>query len=104
MIPCFCSRIVLAHFALSWDFNVFRFILFSERFCSVSFLTMSIYSGGRGVVVGPIVSQTLSDVFCDNEYGSNFLFKNNGDGTFTDMAQQAGKGRWSLGGCSFVYS
>ncbi|XP_017268259.1 cartilage acidic protein 1 isoform X2 [Kryptolebias marmoratus] len=46
--------------------------------------------GGRGVVVGPIVSQTLSDVFCDNEYGSNFLFKNNGDGTFTDMAQQAG--------------
>ncbi|CAG6017182.1 unnamed protein product [Menidia menidia] len=46
--------------------------------------------GGRGVVVGPIVSQTLSDVFCDNEYGSNFLFRNNGDGTFTDVAQQAG--------------
>ncbi|XP_038152176.1 cartilage acidic protein 1 isoform X2 [Cyprinodon tularosa] len=46
--------------------------------------------GGRGVVVGPIVSQTLSDIFCDNEYGSNFLFRNNGDGTFTDVAQQAG--------------
>ncbi|TNN75269.1 Cartilage acidic protein 1 [Liparis tanakae] len=46
--------------------------------------------GGRGVVVGPIVSQTLSDVFCDNEYGPNFLFRNNGDGTFTDVAQQAG--------------
>lgn len=42
-------------------------------------------------MVGPIVSQTLSDVFCDNEYGPNFLFKNNGDGTFTDVAQQAGK-------------
>jgi hypothetical protein len=43
------------------------------------------------VVVGPIVSQYLSDVFCDNEYGPNFLFVNNGDGTFTDVAQQAGE-------------
>lgn len=42
-------------------------------------------------MVGPIVSQTRSDVFCDNEYGSNFLFRNNGDGTFTDVAQQAGE-------------
>ncbi|XP_042358746.1 cartilage acidic protein 1 [Plectropomus leopardus] len=48
------------------------------------------FTGGRGVVVGPIVSQSLSDVFCDNEYGPNFLFRNNGDGTFTDVAQQAG--------------
>lgn len=52
---------------------------------------LSVCAGGRGVVVGPIVSQTLSDVFCDNEYGSNFLFRNNGDGTFTDVAQQAGE-------------
>ncbi|XP_028982766.1 cartilage acidic protein 1 isoform X1 [Betta splendens] len=48
------------------------------------------FTGGRGVVVGPIVSHTLSDVFCDNEYGPNFLFRNNGDGTFSDVAQQAG--------------
>ncbi|XP_036803907.1 cartilage acidic protein 1 isoform X2 [Oncorhynchus mykiss] len=48
------------------------------------------YTGGRGVVVGPILSQSSSDVFCDNENGPNFLFRNNGDGTFTDMAQQAG--------------
>ncbi|XP_077586241.1 cartilage acidic protein 1 isoform X1 [Stigmatopora nigra] len=48
------------------------------------------FTGGRGVVVGPIVSQSYSDVFCDNEYGPNFLFRNNGDGTFTDVAQQAG--------------
>ncbi|MBN3271982.1 CRAC1 protein, partial [Polyodon spathula] len=47
-------------------------------------------TGGRGVVVGPIVSQMQSDIFCDNEYGPNFLFKNNGDGTFTDIAAQAG--------------
>ncbi|XP_065153568.1 cartilage acidic protein 1 [Paramisgurnus dabryanus] len=47
-------------------------------------------TGGRGVVVGPIVSQYLPDIFCDNEYGPNFLFRNNGDGTFTDVAAQAG--------------
>ncbi|CAI5679520.1 unnamed protein product [Oreochromis niloticus] len=47
------------------------------------------YTGGRGVVVGPILSELRSDVFCDNENGPNFLFKNNGDGTFVDMARQA---------------
>ncbi|XP_037326804.2 cartilage acidic protein 1a [Pungitius pungitius] len=49
-------------------------------------------TGGRGVVVGPILSQSRSDVFCDNENGPNFLFKNNGDGTFVDMAKQSGVG------------
>ncbi|XP_074485160.1 cartilage acidic protein 1a isoform X2 [Sebastes fasciatus] len=48
------------------------------------------FTGGRGVVVGPILSPSRSDVFCDNENGANFLFKNNGDGTFADMARQAG--------------
>ncbi|XP_041840123.1 cartilage acidic protein 1a [Melanotaenia boesemani] len=48
------------------------------------------FTGGRGVVVGPILNQMRSDVFCDNENGPNFLFKNKGDGTFTDMARQAG--------------
>lgn len=47
-------------------------------------------AGGRGVVVGPILSQSRSDVFCDNENGVNFLFKNNGDGKFADVARQAG--------------
>ncbi|XP_052006367.1 cartilage acidic protein 1-like isoform X1 [Xyrauchen texanus] len=47
-------------------------------------------TGGRGVVVGPILSHTLPDIFCDNEYSPNFLFRNNGDGTFTDVAAQAG--------------
>ncbi|GCB66832.1 hypothetical protein scyTo_0000647 [Scyliorhinus torazame] len=47
-------------------------------------------AGGRGVAVGPIVSSDRSDIFCDNENGPNFLFKNNGDGTFTDIAAQAG--------------
>lgn len=48
------------------------------------------YTGGRGVAVGPILSEAKSDVFCDNENGANFLFRNNGDGTFTDMAKAAG--------------
>ncbi|KAL7877756.1 hypothetical protein SRHO_G00043990 [Serrasalmus rhombeus] len=48
------------------------------------------FTGGRGVVVGPILSHTLPDIFCDNEYSSNFLFRNNGNGTFTDVAAQAG--------------
>ncbi|XP_059205140.1 cartilage acidic protein 1a [Centropristis striata] len=47
-------------------------------------------TGGRGVVVGPILSPARSDVFCDNENGPNFLFKNNGDGTFVEMARHAG--------------
>lgn len=49
------------------------------------------YEGGRGVVVGPILNQRRSDIFCDNENGPNFLFKNNGDGTFVDQAQRAGE-------------
>ncbi|XP_051559841.1 cartilage acidic protein 1-like isoform X2 [Myxocyprinus asiaticus] len=48
------------------------------------------YTGGRGVIVGPILSQTRSDIFCDNENGPNFLFQNNGDGTFKDVAAEAG--------------
>lgn len=43
------------------------------------------------MVVGPILSQSRSDVFCDNENGPNFLFKNNGDGTFVDIARQSGE-------------
>ncbi|XP_069835015.1 cartilage acidic protein 1 isoform X1 [Dendropsophus ebraccatus] len=48
------------------------------------------YTGGRGVVVGPILNSAASDIFCDNENGPNFLFQNKGDGTFVDMATSAG--------------
>ncbi|XP_047496721.1 cartilage acidic protein 1-like isoform X2 [Penaeus chinensis] len=48
-------------------------------------------TGGRGVTVGPILSKDgRSDIFCDNEHGANFLFKNNGNGTFTDVAAESG--------------
>ncbi|XP_008584400.1 PREDICTED: cartilage acidic protein 1 [Galeopterus variegatus] len=51
---------------------------------------VSKYTGGRGVSVGPIVSSSASDIFCDNENGPNFLFHNRGDGTFVDIAASAG--------------
>merc|ERR1711971_816596 len=46
------------------------------------------FTGGRGVTVGPILTNR-SDIFCDNERGANFLFQNNLDGTFTDVAASA---------------
>ncbi|XP_006756644.1 PREDICTED: cartilage acidic protein 1 [Myotis davidii] len=51
---------------------------------------VSKYTGGRGVSVGPILSSSASDIFCDNENGPNFLFHNRGDGTFVDAAASAG--------------
>ncbi|XP_068221685.1 cartilage acidic protein 1-like [Palaemon carinicauda] len=48
-------------------------------------------TGGRGVTVGPILSKDgRSDIFCDNEHGPNFLFKNNGNGKYTDVAAECG--------------
>uniref|UniRef100_A0A8D0H874 Cartilage acidic protein 1 n=1 Tax=Sphenodon punctatus TaxID=8508 RepID=A0A8D0H874_SPHPU len=49
-------------------------------------VSLSLSPGGRGVAVGPILSASASDVFCDNENGPNFLFRNQGDGTFVDLA------------------
>ncbi|XP_074089292.1 cartilage acidic protein 1 isoform X1 [Macrotis lagotis] len=51
---------------------------------------VSKYTGGRGVSVGPILSSSASDIFCDNENGPNFLFHNQGDGTFIDVAASTG--------------
>uniref|UniRef100_F6ZJ83 Cartilage acidic protein 1 n=1 Tax=Monodelphis domestica TaxID=13616 RepID=F6ZJ83_MONDO len=51
---------------------------------------VSKYTGGRGVSVGPILSNSASDIFCDNENGPNFLFHNQGDGTFIDVAASTG--------------
>jgi hypothetical protein len=46
-------------------------------------------TGGRGVVALPLVSQRM-DIFAVNEQGSNFLFRNLGDGTFEDIAAEVG--------------
>ncbi|XP_065575837.1 cartilage acidic protein 1-like isoform X2 [Artemia franciscana] len=49
------------------------------------------FTGGRGVTIGPILNDNgRSDIFCDNENGPNFLFKNRGDGTFQDVAGLSG--------------
>jgi len=45
------------------------------------------FTGGRGVTIGPIVSN-YSDIFCDNERGSNFLWENDGYGQFNDIAKE----------------
>ncbi|XP_077996351.1 cartilage acidic protein 1-like [Glandiceps talaboti] len=47
-------------------------------------------TGGRGVTVGPILNdEGKSDIFCDNEWGSNFLFQNQGNGKFVNVAYRA---------------
>ncbi|KAM6067417.1 cartilage acidic protein 1 isoform 4-T4 [Chlamydotis macqueenii] len=51
---------------------------------------VSKYTGGRGVAVGPILSDSASDIFCGNENSPNFLFHNQGDGTYRDMAAVVG--------------
>lgn len=47
-------------------------------------------TGGRSLLALPIVSTFLMDIFAGNENGVNFLFRNNGDGTFTDVAAELG--------------
>ncbi|XP_064000673.1 cartilage acidic protein 1 isoform X2 [Pogoniulus pusillus] len=51
---------------------------------------VSKYTGGRGVAVGPILSDSASDIFCGNENSPNFLFHNSGDGTYRDVAATVG--------------
>ncbi|NXF60661.1 CRAC1 protein, partial [Ciccaba nigrolineata] len=51
---------------------------------------VSKYTGGRGVAVGPILSDSASDIFCGNENSPNFLFHNWGDGTYRDVAAAVG--------------
>lgn len=46
-------------------------------------------TGGRGVMSLPIITPQM-DVFCVNENGPNFLFENQGDGTFQETAVKRG--------------
>ncbi len=46
-------------------------------------------TGGRALVALPLVSQHM-DIFAANERGPNLLFRNRGDGTFEEIAQQSG--------------
>lgn len=50
---------------------------------------LNLITGGRGLISLPIVSPYM-DIFAANENGTNFLFRNRGDGTFTEIAEQCG--------------
>jgi hypothetical protein len=43
--------------------------------------------GGRGLLTLPVFS-SHPDIFCVNEHGPNFAFRNRGDGTFEEVAEQ----------------
>lgn len=66
-----------------------------KNFASVARIDKA--TGGRGLVVGPILGNNgRSDIFFGNEGnpwmgnpGDNFLFKNLGNGSFEDIAEQA---------------
>ncbi len=50
---------------------------------------VDLVTGGRALLSFPLVSNRM-DIFAGNERGPNFLFRNNGDGTFTNIADVAG--------------
>lgn len=45
-------------------------------------------TGGRAVVSAPLATSKM-DIFAANENGPNFFFRNNGNGTFSDIAKKA---------------
>ena len=42
-------------------------------------------TGGRGLLTAPLLGEA-TDIFCVNENGPNFLYRNTGDGTFDECA------------------
>ncbi|NLH07798.1 MAG: CRTAC1 family protein [Chloroflexi bacterium] len=52
---------------------------------------VALKTGGRGVLPLPLISQGM-DIYVSNEGGANYLFLNQGDGTFVEAGQQVGLG------------
>jgi len=51
---------------------------------------VNLYDHGAGVAVGDIDGDGDDDVYLLNQLGANGLFRNDGDGTFTDVTRDAG--------------
>jgi hypothetical protein len=50
---------------------------------------LALETGGRGIVALPLVTERM-DIFMCNENSPNFLFRNQGDGTYVDIAAMTG--------------
>jgi hypothetical protein len=53
---------------------------------------INLYDHGCGVAVGDFDGDGRDDIYFVNQLGPNALYRNNGDGTFTDVTRQAGVG------------
>ncbi len=51
---------------------------------------INVYDHGCGVAVGDFDGDGRDDVYFVNQIGGNALYRNDGDGTFTDVTKQAG--------------
>jgi hypothetical protein len=51
---------------------------------------INLYDHGCGVAVGDYNGDGYDDIYLVNQLGENALYRNNGDGTFTDVTHQAG--------------
>lgn len=53
---------------------------------------INLYDHGAGVAVGDYDGDGKDDIYFLNQLGSNALYRNNGNGTFTDVTKKAGVG------------
>jgi hypothetical protein len=53
---------------------------------------INLYDHGCGVAVGDYDGDGRDDIYFVNQLGENALYRNNGDGTFTDVTHKAGVG------------
>ena len=51
---------------------------------------INLYDHGSGLAVGDFDGDGREDIYFCNQLGKNALYHNNGDGTFTDLAEKAG--------------